>query len=120
MLLDGGHNRDGAIALARHLGGKGDTLVILGMLANKDAAGWIAEMAPSMRGMIAIPVPDHDYHAPEELARMAEAAGVPAATASDIGDAVSMAANAPANRILIAGSLYLAGDVLRRNAQFPD
>jgi dihydrofolate synthase/folylpolyglutamate synthase len=120
VLLDGGHNRDGAIALARHLGGKGDTLVILGMLANKDAAGWIAEMAPSMRGMIAIPVPDHDYHAPEELARMAEAAGVPAATASDVGEAVSMAANAPANRILIAGSLYLAGDVLRRNAQYPD
>ena len=120
VMLDGGHNRDGAIALARHFGAKRDTLVIVGMLANKDAAGWIAEMAPSMRGLIAIPVPNHDHHDPAALAALAKAAGIPSATAPDISAAIQMAVDMLAPQILIAGSLYLAGEVLRANAQFPD
>lgn len=124
VLLDGGHNVAAAQALASHLSGHTRYLLILGMMANKDAAGWIEAMAPCIAGMIAVPIADHAHHAPEALAALAEAHGIPSATASGIRSALAMAAQMPdelgAVPVLIAGSLYLAGEVLRANGQVVD
>lgn len=120
ILLDGGHNVAAATAIAEHLAGQEKVLVILGMLANKDAQGWIATMQRCAAGLIAVPVPGHAHHAPADLEAVAESLGIPAAAAPDVATAVAMAATMPDVPVLIAGSLYLAGDVLKANLQLPD
>lgn len=124
VLLDGGHNVAAAEALASHLSGHRRYLLILGMMANKDAPRWLDAMAPCIAGMIAVPIAGHEHHTPQSLAALAEARGIPAATASDIRSAIAMAADMPDDMgiipVLIAGSLYLAGEVLRANGQVVD
>ena len=120
LWLDGGHNADAsaalAIALVAQAKGRSVTLV-LGMLANKDAAAMVAALAPHIARVIAVPTPGHAHHAPETLAALATAAGVPARTAPDVPAALCLV-DTPV--VLIAGSLYLAGEALRLNDEFPD
>lgn len=124
LWLDGGHNPDAATRLAQHFAGNPPVHVIMGLLANKDAHGVITKLVPFCRSFVAIPVPDHDSHAPDALAALARDAGVAdVATARDVTDALRDIAarvdGAPAT-VAILGSLYLAGDVLRQNEQLPD
>ncbi|TKD50785.1 bifunctional folylpolyglutamate synthase/dihydrofolate synthase [Sphingomonas baiyangensis] len=120
--LDGGHNPAAAEALAPALarfGPKGVDL-ILGMLANKDPLGLLAPLAPSIASVTAIPVPDHASHSPDALTAVAQQLGLAAATASSIDAAVAhVAARGSAPAVLIAGSLYLAGEALARNDEPP-
>ena len=123
--LDGGHNAAAADALAHAVAavapGAGVDVVI-GMLANKDAGALIERLAPHARSVTAVPVPDHAHHAPEELARVARAAGIAGvSTAPDVAAALRSLANGgmPAT-VLICGSLYLAGEVLAENDELPD
>jgi dihydrofolate synthase / folylpolyglutamate synthase len=123
--LDGGHNAAAADALAHAVAavapGAGVDVVI-GMLANKDAGALIERLAPHARSVTAVPVPDHAHHAPEELARVARAAGIAdVSTAPDVASALRSLANGgePAT-VLICGSLYLAGEVLAWNDELPD
>jgi len=112
--LDGGHNADAGQALARHLAGH-DLHLVLGMLANKDPASIIAPLAGQVLSLSIVPVPGHEAHAPEAFA------GLTAAAVQSCPDvAAALAALPPGGDVLIAGSLYLAGDVLRRNRQLPD
>ncbi len=130
LWLDGGHNLDAAERLAefflRDLARRGPIDVVLGMIANKDAAGFVRALAPAVRHLVAVPVPGHDHHAPEALTRLAAAAGVAhTGQAADIGGAlVQLAAMAADNRqpvqgTAILGSLYLAGAALRLNDELP-
>ena len=117
--LDGGHNISAAEALARWLATEPQHILIIGMLANKDAAGLIATLASRIKGVIAVPIPGHDHHGPADLALLAEQHGITSVTASDLSQAMAMAAHFPDAPILIAGSLYLAGEALRLNREFP-
>lgn len=123
VLLDGGHNPDAAGVLAEYLGTLGQTVhAVLGMIAGKDAAGFLKILGPRLASLTAIPVPGHDTIPPAELARLAHAAGVEDARIADgletaLGRIAEIAA--PGRPILIGGSLYLAGEVLRLNAEFP-
>jgi dihydrofolate synthase/folylpolyglutamate synthase len=117
--LDGGHNLSAAEALARWLATEPNHVLIVGMLANKDAAGLIATLAPRAAGIIAVPIPGHDHHAPADLALIAEQHGVTAVTATDLPQAMAMASHFPDAPVLIAGSLYLAGEALRLNQEYP-
>jgi dihydrofolate synthase/folylpolyglutamate synthase len=127
--LDGGHNASAgeaiAVALPRLIGGPDarSLIVILGMLANKDAAGFLAPFAEMIDTLIAVPVPGHACHAPADLLAVAAELNVPARlTASAIPAALALCADAqrPAQAVLIAGSLYLAGEVLSANDEAPD
>lgn len=109
--LDGGHNSDAGRVLAQHFSGQRLHLVI-GMLANKDPAALIAPMRASLASVVAVPVPGHDYH-------RREAFGDGVAWAQDVPAALA-ALPADGTPVLIAGSLYLAGEVLRLNDQLPD
>lgn len=121
--LDGGHNPSAGEAIAAALPGiapgeERDVTLVLGMLANKDAAGFIAPFAHRLPRLIAVPVPDHEHHPPADLRATALALGVPDALEADsIAQALALATG---NATLIAGSLYLAGDVLARNDEAPD
>jgi dihydrofolate synthase/folylpolyglutamate synthase len=119
--LDGAHNPAAAKPLARALGriarGRPVTL-ITGMLANKDAPGVLYELAPHLAHVIAVPVPGHAHHAPETLAGLARTFGLSADTAPSFDAAIDRLNDAP-RLVLIAGTLYLAGEVLAANDEPP-
>ena len=109
--LDGGHNPDAGRMIGRHFEGQLLHLII-GMLDNKDPSALVMPLAASLKSISAVPVPGHDWH--PAAAFGADAVGwadVPTALASLPAD------GAP---VLIAGSLYLAGEVLRLNGELPD
>ncbi|HEX8445272.1 MAG TPA: bifunctional folylpolyglutamate synthase/dihydrofolate synthase [Sphingomonas sp.] len=128
LWIDGAHNPAAAEAVAPCLAAlRRDgrpLLLIVGLLANKDAHGVLAPLARHVDGMIAVPVPGHATHDPAALAGAANALGIVAATAPDAPAALAqiMAAADPAHppQIVILGSLYLAGSVLAANRTPPD
>jgi dihydrofolate synthase/folylpolyglutamate synthase len=126
--LDGGHNPDCGRVVAAALGDLEERLsrqlvVIIGMLANKDAAGVLANFAGMTRHMIAVPIPGHDKaYTPAALAEVARPLGMRVETAESVEDALKSLARLAYEvppRILITGSLYLAGEVLRANGTLP-
>jgi dihydrofolate synthase/folylpolyglutamate synthase len=121
--LDGGHNPDAGAAIAKILENAAPVRVIIGMLQNKDALGFLTPFAHKIETLIAVPIAGHAHHAPSELCDVARSKLhiTDARTASDIIAALGQLAwqQAPAN-VLICGSLYLAGEVLRLNDQVPD
>ncbi|MGQ3487387.1 bifunctional folylpolyglutamate synthase/dihydrofolate synthase [Roseovarius pacificus] len=119
LWLDGGHNAAAGQALARHLGSLPErpTHLVCGMLNTKDISGYLTPLAAHARSLTAVSIPGEANTLPaEETARQAEGAGLSASTADNVLDAVRRIASAePQARILICGSLYLAGSVLREN-----
>ncbi len=125
LWLDGGHNPAAGRALAKALAGMNQglpTVLISAMMANKDASGFLAPLAGRIDRMVAVPVPGTGSGmAPVDLALIATGLGVPVWLADDVTGALEALIHkqaAPA-RVLIAGSLYLAGDVLRRSEIAP-
>ena len=112
--LDGGHNPSAAGALARALEGQ-QFDVIVGMLANKDAPGFLRLLRPIPRSLIAIPIADHAHHDPVYLQEIAADLDLPARTATSLTGALEMAKDP----VLITGSLYLAGEALAANGEPP-
>jgi dihydrofolate synthase/folylpolyglutamate synthase len=128
LWLDGGHNADGARAVAAALGDIEERVprplvLIVGMLATKDSAGFLRNFAGIARRVIAVPVPRQDKSVPAEtLVDIARSVGIPAESRDTIAAALAAVARlelAPAPRILITGSLYLAGEVLAQNGTPP-
>lgn len=123
--IDGGHNLDAARELAKFLAtslARDQKIdLILGMLANKDAASFLALLAPHVGRVVAVPIEGHEHHAPTELVDIAREAGIgDALAASDIPSAIAkLAANNPTPNILIGGSLYLVGQALDLNEEWP-
>jgi dihydrofolate synthase / folylpolyglutamate synthase len=125
LWLDGGHNEAAAAAVSATLAqvAQGRQVqLVLGMLSNKDAQGLLAPFAPLASGLHAVPVPGHEHHAPQQLAEVAQALGIPyAAVAPDVPRALTaIAGEGGAPVVLVLGSLYLAGTVLAANAELPD
>lgn len=118
--LDGGHNPAAADAVARTLAeaAGGPVHLVIGMLANKDAAGFLAPFAPYAASLTAVPIPGHDHHAPDALAAQARALGIThVTTAPDVTAAFDAL---PGGAVAVIGSLYLAGEVLAANDELPD
>ena len=119
LWLDGGHNPDAGNALSAHLATlpRRPTHLICGMLNTKDVAGYLRPMAKVADGLIAVSIPDQAATLPADVtADTARRAGLPAQTADTVENALrSIVEKTPAARVLICGSLYLAGQVLRDN-----
>jgi dihydrofolate synthase / folylpolyglutamate synthase len=128
LWLDGGHNAEGGRVAAAALGDLEERVsrplvVIVGMMANKDASTFLANFAGLTRHIIAVPIPDRDNAMPpDRLADAARALGMRVETSGSVEAAlhslVRLAYEVPP-RILIAGSLYLAGHVLAANGTPP-
>ena len=121
--LDGGHNAAAAEALAATLKGVADgpVTLVMGVLANKDATGLLAPLAPLAGRLVAVPVPGHEHHSPEALAALARALGITEArTAGNLRDALATLPQSGVFTVLILGSLYLAGEALALNDEAPD
>jgi dihydrofolate synthase/folylpolyglutamate synthase len=118
LWLDGGHNAHAGRALAAALAQlpPRETVLIAGMLGTKDAGGFLEPLATCAKRLIAVPV--HGSRASrtsEELAADARTHGFKASAATDLQSAISVALQTPAPRVLICGSLYLAGEALAQS-----
>ena len=93
------------------------------MLASKDCSGSSSNFAGLARRLIAVPMPNADKSlSAEAVADAARAIGLPATSRDNLSEAFDAARKLelePPPRILITGSLYLAGDVLRENGTLP-
>ena len=115
--LDGGHNPAAGEMLAETLKGweRKPTVVVCAMQENKDAAGFIAPLARVADRLIAIRLPGSTPgHPPAGLVEIARTAGLNADAADTLESAFGSLSGVP-GRVLICGSLYLAGEVLHRN-----
>ncbi|KIC10620.1 folylpolyglutamate synthase [Leisingera sp. ANG-M1] len=119
LWLDGGHNAAAGIALADVLAKlpKRPTHLICGMLNTKDVTGYMRPLAPQVASLTAISIPDEiNTLSAEDTEAAAKAVGIAAATAENTQAALqAILANDPQARVLICGSLYLAGHILREN-----
>ena len=119
LWLDGGHNPAGGEALAATLAAMPPrpTHLVCGMLNTKDVSGYLRPLAAHAASLTAIDIPGEPNTLPAtETARHAAECGINATNAPDAATAIrALAASEPQARILICGSLYLAGRVLREN-----
>ncbi|UWR72630.1 bifunctional folylpolyglutamate synthase/dihydrofolate synthase [Phaeobacter inhibens] len=119
LWLDGGHNAAAGLALAKVLAGlpARPTHLICGMLNTKDVSGYMAPLAPHVESLTAISIPDEvNTLSAEETEAAAKSVGIAAGTAeSTIAGLQAIIAKDPQARVLICGSLYLAGHILRDN-----
>jgi dihydrofolate synthase/folylpolyglutamate synthase len=121
LWLDGGHNPAGGQVIAQTLAelderAPKEVSLVAGMMRNKDAARFLEHFRGLARRIVTVPIPKgpEAAYAPEELAGVAASLGFDATPAGDVGEAIRglQGPDAPAQRILICGSLYLAGEVL--------
>ncbi len=125
--LDGGHNPEGGRIVAAALGDLEErvprpVVLIVGMLATKDHDGFLRNFAGLARRLIAVPIASDKSLPPDTVAETARSIGISADAAPDIGaafDAVAALGLSPPPRILVTGSLYLAGEVLAANGTPP-
>lgn len=116
LWLDGGHNPHAGRALARTLEDRQRSAprplaLIIGMLSNKDAGGFFEALKDSGAQVFTVGF-DGAAAAPEALAAVARGRGLGAMACADVSDALDRALALGAGRIVICGSLYLAGEVL--------
>jgi dihydrofolate synthase / folylpolyglutamate synthase len=128
LWLDGGHNVDGGRAAADALADLEERVsrplvLIVGMLSTKDAAGFLKNFSGLARRVIAVPIHQDKAVPAEALAEVARGVDIPAIFRDGIESALSVTGKLdlePAPRILITGSLYLAGEVLAANGTPPE
>ena len=119
LWLDGGHNQAAAIALshvAEDWAARPLDLVV-GMLNTRPPADFLRPLAPFARRLVAVPIPGQAASAsPEDIRAAACALGIACETGAGVDEAVARLTagegEARSGRILVCGSLYLAGDVL--------
>jgi dihydrofolate synthase/folylpolyglutamate synthase len=128
--LDGGHNPGAGVAIAEALAGEEDKLsrplfLIAGMLNTKDQGGFFHAFEGIARHVFTVPITSSDAGvSPAELATRAIDAGLSAEPVSSVENALKLLRDTAdeeeeAPRILICGSLYLAGSVLGDNGTPP-
>ncbi len=117
--IDGGHNPEAGAVVADFFQSlqPRPLRVVLGMLATKDARGYLTPLAPLIDRLLAVRVADTEAAlAPQELAACARGLGVRSDVAPDVRSAVARMAEDEPARIAVLGSLYLAGQALADNA----
>src|SRR5690606_7324578 len=125
--LDGGHNAAAARAIADffrgHVPAERPLRLLFGLPVPRDAAAVIKPFRTRAATLHGVPVPGHAHHSPAALAAVARQAGLTAREATDIEEALGwIGRHADRSRppvVLILGSLYLAGEALRKNEQPP-
>jgi dihydrofolate synthase / folylpolyglutamate synthase len=119
LWLDGGHNPAAGAVLGDAAMGWRDALLdlIVGMLNTKDAAGFLAPLAPYARRLHAVTIPgEENPHPAGEIAAEARAIGIAACESASVAEALrDIVGSGVPGRVLICGSLHLAGVVLAEN-----
>jgi dihydrofolate synthase / folylpolyglutamate synthase len=120
LWLDGGHNPGAGAVLAEFVSGWHDRplYLLVGMLNTKDAAGFLGPLAPHVKALAAVTIPGEQNPLPAEaIATAASTVRLIASTAPSVEQALgSFMLDSPCGRVLICGSLHLAGTVLVENS----
>jgi dihydrofolate synthase/folylpolyglutamate synthase len=127
LWLDGGHNAEGGRAIAAALADLEERVsrplvLVVGMLTTKDREAFLRNFTGLVRRVFGVPIHQDKGVPAAEIAVAAQAAGIPADAASGIEEALAAIGTLgfdPPPRILITGSLYLAGEVLALNGTEP-
>jgi dihydrofolate synthase/folylpolyglutamate synthase len=128
LWLDGGHNPDGGKVLAQAMLDFNHRLerplvLIIGMLATKDSLGFLQAFQGIVSDVIAIPIlSQKNARSAEEVALIARESGFVVSRCENVSGALASIAERQwplAPRVLIAGSLYLAGEILAANETPP-
>jgi len=125
LWLDGGHNPHAARALSEALAQRQaraprPLALIVGMLGNKDAGGFFEALKDSGAHVFTVPF-DGAAAEPEALAAVARGHGLGATPMTSAQEALSRALALGAGRVVICGSLYLAGEILGASREtWPD
>ena len=119
LFLDGSHNTDAAFQLNKtlqNLTNKKDLIIILGMINTKDPKSYIAQFK-NIKEIKTITIPNEESAiSATTLSIDLQEIGIKVSTADNLDEAIrSMSCDHPTARILICGSLYLAGQVLKNN-----
>ena len=128
LWLDGGHNADGGRAVADALADLEERVsrplvLVVGMLSTKDSEGFLRNFSGLARRIITVPIHQDKAVPAEALAGIAQTIGIPAVARDNVESALTVAGKLdlhPAPRVLITGSLYLAGEVLAANGTPPE
>jgi dihydrofolate synthase/folylpolyglutamate synthase len=122
LWLDGGHNASAARLVADYVrrGVPGDLpfVLLFAALETKSPRTMLKSFRGLSKEVHTLPIPFHEHFTPEALAALAEELGFEATANSTLDEALARV-KVP-SRVLIFGSLYLAGEVLRANAEIPD
>src|SRR5690606_16650458 len=128
--LDGGHNPGAGSAIAEALAEAEENrprplILITGMINTKDQIGYFHAFEGMARHVYTVPVNESDAGVPSgELAARAMAAGLSAEPVASVANALKLLAETwdgqVPPRILVGGSLYLAGEVLKENGTPPE
>ena len=128
LWLDGGHNPDGGRAIANALADLEERVsrplvLVVGMLVTKDCESFLKNFAGLARRTVGVPIPYQDKSFPADtIADIARGVGIPAQSSENVEAALAAIGRfelEPSPRILITGSLYLAGAVLHANGTTP-
>ena len=119
LWLDGGHNPAAGEALARHLAtlAPKPNYMLCGMLNTKDIAGYLTPFVPHVTELVGVSIPNEiNTLSAEQTVDYSRGVGITAQTAQTVREAIEIIVQKdPLARILLCGSLYLAGEVLRQN-----
>jgi dihydrofolate synthase/folylpolyglutamate synthase len=127
--IDGGHNPAAGVVIAHFLADLDErapmpVFIVSGMLNTKDPKGYFEAFEGLVERVFTVPIMSSDAGIdPRELAEIVNSAGLPASSCLSVGDALNaisgLLVDGEPARILICGSLYLVGDVLRSNGTPP-
>ncbi len=126
--LDGGHNVDGGRVLAAAMADRSERsdaplVLIAGMLGTKDSEAFFKNFLGLAREVIAVPIPGQIAARPaDEVAAIAASVGLTTSTSASVEAALASLHDyvwEHPPRVLICGSLYLAGEVLAANGTLP-
>jgi dihydrofolate synthase / folylpolyglutamate synthase len=127
MWIDGAHNADGGRVIAAALADLEErvarpVVLIVGMLASKDCDAFLRNFAGLARRVIAVPIGQENSLPPPAVAAAAQRVGIPAEVSTGIESALATLNRLDlhaAPRVLVTGSLYIAGEFLAANATPP-
>jgi dihydrofolate synthase/folylpolyglutamate synthase len=124
VLIDGGHNADAAQAIAAALAASAPIDLVFGLMKTRRIADVLFPLAPLIRFAHFVPLVGHEHHDPRDVAMFAQARSQPrhCYPAFSLDQAIDRLADDAegAATVLIAGSLYLAGQALAANDEAPD
>ena len=121
LLLDGAHNVAGADALAAALQEEPPFVLVFGAMADKDIAAVGRRLFPLAQAVVVTQAPGERAATPVDIAARVGPMAAPVRREANIGRALALAARlaGPDGLVVVAGSLYLVGDVLRRLERGP-
>jgi dihydrofolate synthase/folylpolyglutamate synthase len=122
LWLDGGHNPAAGQILADFFAApdKRPLYIISGMMANKDAVGFLTPIAGHVAKFYGVKVMGEDSHSADAITKLARKADLNAQSAPSVTEALRLIDATGPIRVLICGSLYLAGQILAENDLIPD